>query len=70
MRIILFTFPVSVMAEPKTVLSCTDGSVYATFFGLMLTVTESGHVSGLLVQTCTYAGRKGMHPANFSRLYI
>ena len=32
MRIILFTFSVSVMAEPNTVLSCADGSVYATFF--------------------------------------
>ena len=32
------------------VLSCVDGSVYARFFRLMLIVTESGHVSGLLAR--------------------
>ena len=34
----------------EMVLSCVDGSVYATFFRLMLIVTETGHVSGLLAR--------------------
>ena len=32
------------------VLSCVDGSVYARFFRLMLIVTETGLVSGLLAR--------------------
>ena len=34
----------------EMMLSCVDGSVYARFFRLMLIVTKTGHVSGLLAR--------------------
>ena len=45
----LFSKLLRLKSHPR-VLSCVDGFVHARFFRLMLIVTKSGHVSGLLAR--------------------